>query len=114
MFSFSPSPVTPTSIEYAENDRKFSVTDRGVRNGYASGSPVSLPDWYAETGKAPFAKLTSTFDLAENIWKEDFYSDSYATGNNAWILLAFLKIYNSTLNKKYLDASTGWLHTCKH
>ncbi|MDR0575217.1 MAG: hypothetical protein LBG96_14570 [Tannerella sp.] len=88
-----------------ENDRKFSVTERGVRNGYASGSPVSFPGWYSETGKSPFAKLAGAFDLAENIWKEDFYSDSYATGNNAWILLSFLKIYNTTHNRKYLDAA---------
>lgn len=91
-----------------ENDRKFSVTERGVRNGYASGSPVSFPGWYSETGKAPFAKLAGTFDLAENIWKEDFYSDSYATGNNAWILLAFLKMYSTTHDHKYLDAAL-WL-----
>jgi hypothetical protein len=88
-----------------ENDRKFSVAERGIRNGYASGNPVSFPGWYSETGKAPFAKLAGTFDLAESIWKEDFYSDSYATGNNAWILLSFLKIYNDTHNSKYLDAA---------
>ena len=99
-----------------ENDRKFSVTERGVRNGYASGSPVSFPGWYSETGNAPFAKLAGTYDLAEGIWKEDFYSDSYATGNNAWILLAFLKIYNDTDNSKYLDAAlrlADYLHTLR-
>ncbi|MDR2917466.1 MAG: hypothetical protein LBV74_21960 [Tannerella sp.] len=88
-----------------ENDRKFSVTERGVRNGYASGSPVSFPGWYSETGKAPFAKLAGTFDLKGNIWKEDFYSDSYATGNNAWILLAFLKMYDATHEHKYWNAA---------
>jgi hypothetical protein len=88
-----------------ENDRKFPVTERGVRNGYASGSPVSFPGWVSETGKAPFAKLAGTFDSAENIWKEDFYSDSYVTGNNAWILLAFLKIYSTTHDQKYLNAA---------
>ena len=88
-----------------ENDRKFSVTERGVRNGYASGSPVSFPGWYSETGKAPFAKLAGTYDLQERFWKEDFYSDSYATGNNAWILLSFIKMYDATNNNKYLDAA---------
>jgi len=88
-----------------ENDRKFSVTERGVRNGYASGNPSSFPGWYSETGKTYFAKLAGTFDLVENIWKEDYYSDSYSTGNNAWILLSFLKIYSDTHNSKYLDAA---------
>ena len=97
--------VTDALLFALENDRKFSVTERGVRNGYASGSPVSFPGWYAETGKAPFAKLAGTFDLAENIWKEDFYSDSHATGNNAWVLLAFLKMYDTTRDHKYLDAA---------
>lgn len=99
-----------------ENDRKFSVNERGIRNGYASGNPVSFPGWYSETGKAPFAKLAGTFDLAENIWKEDFYSDSYATGNNAWILLSFLKMYNTTRDHKYLDAAlqlAAYLQTLK-
>jgi hypothetical protein len=99
-----------------ENDRRFSVTERGVRNGYASGNPTSFPGWYSETGKAPFAKLAGTYDLAENIWKEDFYSDSYATGNNAWILLSFLKMYSATLNSKYLDAAirlANYLQTLK-
>ena len=89
-----------------ENDRKFSVTERGVRNGYASGSPISFPGWYSETGKAPFAKLAGTYDLDANFWMEDFYSDSYATGNNAWILLAFLKMYDTTHDHKYLDAAS--------
>jgi hypothetical protein len=99
-----------------ENDRKFSARERGVRNGYASGNPVSFPGWYSETGKSPFAKLAGTFDLAANIWKEDFYSDSYATGNNAWILLSFLKMYSTTLNNKYLDAAfrlADYLQTLK-
>lgn len=88
-----------------DNDRKFSSIERGVRNGYASGSPVSFPGWYPQSGRIPFAKLAGTFDPDDKIWREDFYSDSYATGNNIWILLAFIKMYDVTNDNKYLDGA---------
>ena len=92
------------------NDRNFTPAQRGVRNGYASGSPVSPPGWRAgTTGKAPYARLVSTSD-------KDSYSDSYSTGNNAWTLLALLKIYHDTRDAKYLDAArdlAAYLHTLR-
>ena len=100
-----------------DNDREFTPAQRGVRNGYASGDPASPPGWYAgAAGKAPYAKLAGTYDNAEDIWKEDYYSDSYSTGNNAWILLAFLKIHHDTRDAKYLDAArrlAAYLHTLR-
>ena len=88
------------------NDRQFPPDQRGIRNGYASGSPISPPGWYAgATGKAPYAKLAGTYDKTENTWKEDYYSDSYSTGNNAWILIAFLRVYRDTGKTEYLKAA---------
>jgi len=100
-----------------DNDRAFTPAQRGVRNGYASGSPVSPPGWRAGTaGKTPFAKLAGTYLKDKNSYSEDYYADSYSTGNNAWILIALLKIHHDTRDAKYLDAArrlAAYLHTLR-
>jgi hypothetical protein len=87
------------------NDRKFSPIERGLRNGYGAGNPQSFPGWVSSSGKAPFAKLTGFFDINSQQWWEDYYSDSYSTGNNSWIIIALLEVYRQSGKSEYLEAA---------
>ncbi|MDR0725209.1 MAG: hypothetical protein LBF59_04275 [Prevotellaceae bacterium] len=98
------------------NDRKFSVSERGLRNGYSAGNPESFPGWVSASGKSPFAKLTGFFDIDSKEWWEDYYSDSYSTGNNAWAIIAFLEVWRQTEKIEYLKAACAiadYLYTLK-
>ncbi|MDR2120465.1 MAG: hypothetical protein LBP64_06290 [Tannerella sp.] len=87
------------------HDRKFAAPARGLRNGYSAGDPTSFPGWVSASGKSPFAKLTGFFDVASQVWFEDYYSDSYSTGNNAWAILAFLEVWRQSKKTEYLEAA---------
>jgi hypothetical protein len=98
------------------NDRKFSVPERGLRNGYSAGNPESFPGWVSASGQSPFAKLAGFFDIDSRQWWEDYYSDSYSTGNNAWAVIAFLEVWRQTGKIEYLKAACAiadYLHTLK-
>ncbi|MDR1527716.1 MAG: hypothetical protein LBS46_08645 [Dysgonamonadaceae bacterium] len=98
------------------NDRKFDVSERGVRNGYSAGNPVSPPGWVSASGQSPFAKLTGFFDIESQQWWEDYYSDSYSTGNNAWAIIAFLEVWRQSEETKYLEAActiADYIYTLK-
>jgi hypothetical protein len=98
------------------NDRKYSAAERGLRNGYSAGNPASPPGWASAAGKSPFAKLTGFFDIASQQWWEDYYSDSYSTGNNAWAIIAFLEVWRQSGNTEYLKAActiADYIHTLK-
>ncbi|MDR0685978.1 MAG: hypothetical protein LBF79_00745 [Dysgonamonadaceae bacterium] len=98
------------------HDRKFDLPERGLRNGYAAGNPSSFPGWTSAAGKAPFAKLTGFQDIVSQEWWEDYYSDSFSTGNNAWAILAFIEAYRISNNKDYLAAAcdvADYIHTLR-
>ena len=98
------------------NDRRFSAAERGVRNGYGAGNPTSFPGWVSDSGKSPFAKLAGFFDIDSEQWWEDYYSDSYSTGNNAWALIAFLQVWRQSGKTEYLNAAcsiANYIHTLK-
>lgn len=98
------------------HDRRFSHTERGLRNGYAAGNPASFPGWVSSGGSSPFAKLAGFFDINAQEWWEDYYSDSFSTGNNAWAILAFLEVYRRSGNTGYLRAAcdiADYIHTLK-
>jgi hypothetical protein len=98
------------------NDRKYSPSERGVRNGYATGNPESFPGWVSETGKKPFAKLTGFFDINSQQWWEDYYSDSYSTGNNAWVVIALVEVWKNSGKTEYLEAActiANYIHSLK-
>jgi hypothetical protein len=98
------------------NDREFDTSERGVRNGYSAGNPVSFPGWVSASGKSPFAKLTGFFDIDSQEWWEDYYSDSYSTGNNAWAIIAFLEVWRQSEETKYLEAActiANYIYTLK-
>ncbi|MDR0757246.1 MAG: hypothetical protein LBF85_05295, partial [Tannerella sp.] len=98
------------------NDRRFSDVQRGLRNGYGTGSPVSPPGWTSASGKSPFARLAGFFDIASRQWWEDYYSDSYSTGNNAWAIIALLEVWRQSANTDYLKAActvADYIHTLK-
>jgi hypothetical protein len=98
------------------HDRKFNTSERGVRNGYSAGNPESFPGWTSAFGKSPFAKLAGFFDINSQEWWEDYYSDSYSTGNNAWAMIAFLKVWQQSKKTAYLEAAcllADYIHTLK-
>jgi hypothetical protein len=98
------------------NDRTFSASQRGIRNGYSAGDPTSFPGWVSAAGKAPFAKLAGFYDRKKQRWNEDYYSVSYSTGNNAWAVIALLEIWRCTSDVKYLKAActiADFIHSLK-
>ncbi|MDR2388312.1 MAG: hypothetical protein LBD89_00800 [Tannerellaceae bacterium] len=98
------------------HDRKFSSSERGLRNGYAPGNPSSFPGWASSSGKSPFARLMGFLDVNSGEWWEDYYSDSFSTGNNAWAILAFLEVWRRSGTTSYLEAActlADYLHTLK-
>jgi hypothetical protein len=98
------------------NDRKFNASERGVRNGYSAGNPESFPGWVSASGKSPFAKLVGFFDVGSRQWQEDYYSDSYSTGNNAWVIIALLEVWRQSGKIGYLEAActiSDYIYTLK-
>ncbi|MDR2810299.1 MAG: hypothetical protein LBB84_07065 [Tannerellaceae bacterium] len=98
------------------HDRKFTPSQRGIRNGYAAGHPASFSGWTSASGKSPYAKLPGFFDIDSQTWWEDYYSDSYSTGNNAWGVLAFLEVWRRAGKTEYLQAActlADYIHSLK-
>ena len=88
------------AVVYAQDhDRLWH--DGRLRNAYAAGliidAPVKLPGyWDAKTAK----------------WIEDSYADGSATGNNAWMGVALMRLSLASGDRKYAEAARGigrWL-----
>ena len=75
------------------HDRTF--RDGRVRNAYRAGAmrtteAALLPGWW---------------DVVAGHWAEDPYQDGSATGNVAWVALAFLTLHQATGDGRYLAAT---------
>ena len=79
------------------HDRTFQ--DGRIRNAYRNGpvgdGAVALPGWWDERQK---------------LWAEDAYQDGTATGNVAWVALAFLTLHEASRDPTYLGAAQTLLH----
>lgn len=72
--------------------------DGRLRNAYQAGAvgPKGL-------------KLPGYWDASKNLWTQDAYQVSTATGNLAWAALLFLDVYSRTRDARYLDAAVAQL-----
>ncbi|MBD8899274.1 hypothetical protein IHE46_09915 [Rhodanobacter sp. DHG33] len=74
-------------------------SDGRLRNAYRSGAidggKVELPGYWQSHG---------------NYWSQDPYQTGTATGNVAWAALLLLNVYDSTHDRRYLDAAVAQLH----
>ncbi|TCI11448.1 hypothetical protein EZM97_19090 [Dyella soli] len=64
------------------------------RGGVASGGKVELPGYWETRG---------------NYWSQDPYQTGTATGNVAWAALLLLTVYDSSHDRRYLDAAVAQL-----
>lgn len=73
--------------------------DGRLRNAYRSGAvqgdKMELPGYWQSNG---------------NYWSQDPYQVGTATGNVAWAALLLLTVYDSTHDRRYLDAAVAQLH----
>lgn len=73
--------------------------DGRLRNAYRSGAihddKVELPGYWQSHG---------------HYWSQDPYQVGTATGNVAWAALLLLTVYDSTHDRRYLDAAVAQLH----
>lgn len=76
-----------------------SFKDGRLRNAYRSGAiqddKIQLPGYWQSKG---------------NYWSQDPYQVGTATGNVAWAALLLLTVYDSTHDRRYLDAAVAQLH----
>jgi hypothetical protein len=76
-----------------------SFKDGRLRNAYrggaVTGDKVELPGYWESHG---------------NYWSQDPYQTGTATGNSAWAALLLLNVYDSTHDRRYLDAAVAQLH----
>lgn len=76
-----------------------SFKDGRLRNAYRAGpisaDKVELPGYWQSRG---------------NYWSQDPYQVGTATGNVAWAALLLLTVYDSSHNRRYLDAAAAQLH----
>jgi hypothetical protein len=76
-----------------------SFKDGRLRNAYRSGAiddaKVELPGYWQTHG---------------SYWSQDPYQVGTATGNVAWAALLLLQVYESTHDRRYLDAAVAQLH----
>lgn len=81
----------------AANDPSFK--DGRLRNAYRAGAiqgnKVALPGYWQSQG---------------NYWSQDAYQVGTATGNVAWAALLWLTVYDTTHDRRYLDAAVAQLH----
>lgn len=81
----------------ASHDPTFK--DGRLRNAYRSGAiqgdKIELPGYWQSNG---------------NYWSQDPYQVGTATGNVAWAALLLLTVYDSTHDRRYLDAAVAQLH----
>jgi hypothetical protein len=83
--------------------RDPSFKDGRLRNAYRSGAvdgnQVALPGYWQSHG---------------HYWSQDPYQVGTSTGNVAWAALLLLTVYDSTHDRRYLDATTAllqWIQT---
>ncbi len=76
-------------------DKDRSFRDGRVRNAYRAGA----------VSTAEAALLPGWWDAAAGRWAEDPYQDGSATGNVAWVTLAFLTLHQATGDSRYLAAA---------
>jgi len=72
-----------------ERDRYWH--DGRLRNAYAAGA----------TGSAPM-RMAGLWDTAQQRWVEDAYQAGSDTGNQAWAMLALLRLHDVTRDARYL------------
>jgi hypothetical protein len=65
------------------------------RSGAVDGNKIALPGYWQSKG---------------NYWSQDPYQVGTATGNVAWGALLLLSVYDSTHDRRYLDAVVAQLH----
>jgi hypothetical protein len=65
------------------------------RGGAVNGNKVELPGYWQSHG---------------NYWSQDPYQVGTASGNVAWAALLLLTVYDSTHDRRYLDAAIAQLH----
>lgn len=65
------------------------------RGGAITGDKVELPGYWESKG---------------NYWSQDPYQVGTATGNAAWASLLLLTVYDSSHDRRYLDAAVAQLH----
>ncbi|HEX2891480.1 MAG TPA: hypothetical protein VHP59_33870 [Vineibacter terrae] len=80
-------------VHALDNDRSF--RDGRLRNAYRAGA--------VRTNEA--ALLPGWWDAAAGRWAEDPYQDGSATGNVAWVALAFLTLHQATGDSDDLAAA---------
>ena len=91
----------------AKNDRYY--TDGRIRTAYSAGDISLPPGWTTNnnTGTVP----VSGFYIEYNDKKEfspsfkEVEQDAVDTGNNAWVMISLLKLYQNTRDIKYLDTA---------
>jgi hypothetical protein len=76
-----------------------SFKDGRLRNAYRSG---------AVAGEK--VELSGYWQSRGNYWSQDPYQVGTATGNVAWASLLLLSVYDSTHDRRYLDAAVAQLH----
>ena len=73
--------------------------DGRLRNAYRAGAashdPLELPGWW---------------DAPAKRWDEDAYQVGSATGNVAWAALALMTVYDTTHDRRYLDAAASLMN----
>jgi hypothetical protein len=83
----------------------FVYTDGRLRNAYAAGNPQSSPGWVNASGE-PYARLAGHWNTSRDIYVEDAYMSSSATGTLAWAIIAFCQAHaNCPRENHYLEAA---------
>ncbi len=87
----------------AGHDRYF--TDGRIRTDYAAGDIAVSPGWTPNNriGTVPIPGYY--YEYAPNKGFYEVEQDSVDTGNNAWAMIAMLKLYQKTNDTRYLETS---------
>ena len=103
-----------------EHDRTF--TDGRVRSDYAAGDIALPPGWTPNdrSGTVPIPGFYYEPAIPDDLSKTKFYEveqDAVDTGNNAWAMIALLKLYQKTGDSHYLDTARrigSFIHTLRN
>jgi len=89
---------------YAQaHDRSDNFADGRIRSGYAAGD-ISLPPGWTPNGKIGTVPIPGFYNEPTTTFYE-VEQTAVDTGNNAWVMVALLKLYQKTSDTRYLDAA---------
>jgi hypothetical protein len=91
------------AIVFAANSDRY-YSDNRLRNAYMNGDIQSFPGWMSGKNQ-PFARLFNFCSPQTSLWVEDVFSNSSATGNMAWAIMALCEVYHNSKQEKYLTAA---------